>query len=250
MFIAVGLDGILTSPDGITWTQKTSDSGLLGIVYGNGLYVAVGLSGKILTSPNGSTWTPRGSGTINPLDEVTYGKGMFVVVGYWGTILTSINGVTWTPRISGTANTLLGVTYGSGMFVSVGDTGTILTSTNGVTWTQGESFTTNLIEGITHVNGTFVTVGINGTILESDPVTYSLKVKISGKGNIVSALRGINCKKYCIGAYLFNDRLTLKAAPAKGYKFIGWSGACKGKKKSCKVTMDKANALSAKFKKK
>ena len=61
-----------------------------GITYGNNLFVAVGVSGTILTSPDGITWTSRTSGTNNWLDGITYGNGLFVAVGLNGTIL--ING--------------------------------------------------------------------------------------------------------------------------------------------------------------
>jgi hypothetical protein len=73
------------------------------VTYGNGLFVAVGDGGAILTSPDGVTWTPRTSGTSNTLFGVTYGNGLFVAVGDGGAILTSPDGVNWTPRTSGRA---------------------------------------------------------------------------------------------------------------------------------------------------
>jgi hypothetical protein len=51
--------------------------------------VAVGSGGTILTSPDGVKWTRRTSGTNNLLYGVTYGNGLFVAVGDRGTILTS-----------------------------------------------------------------------------------------------------------------------------------------------------------------
>jgi hypothetical protein len=59
LFVAVGADSrssasvILTSPDGVSWNQRTSgtDNNLHGVAYGNGLFVAVGDGGTILTSP-------------------------------------------------------------------------------------------------------------------------------------------------------------------------------------------------------
>ena len=69
-------------------TSGTSNN-LIGVTYGNGLFVAVGTSGTILTSPDGVTWTQRTSGTDDTLRGVTHGNGTFVAVGIYGTILTS-----------------------------------------------------------------------------------------------------------------------------------------------------------------
>ena len=94
---------ILTSPDGVTWTIRSSgtSSSLSEVTYGNNTFVAVGGS-TILTSPDGVTWTIRSSGTSSSLSEVTYGNDTFVAVG-GSTILTSPDGVTWTIRSSGTS---------------------------------------------------------------------------------------------------------------------------------------------------
>ena len=69
----------------------------------------VGQSGTIFTSPDGTTWTERTSGTSEKLYVVTYGNGTFVVEGENGTILTSLDGTTWTERTSGTSNHLYDV---------------------------------------------------------------------------------------------------------------------------------------------
>jgi hypothetical protein len=47
------------------WTERASGTSnwLNGVTYGNGLFVAVGEDGTILTSPDGVTWTQRTSGT-------------------------------------------------------------------------------------------------------------------------------------------------------------------------------------------
>jgi hypothetical protein len=107
----------------VTWTAADlGDEQLasVGVTYGNGLFVAVGKYGTILTSPDGVTWTARTSGTSDYLRSVTYGNGLFVAVGEYGTILTSPDGVTWTAQTSGTGNDLNGVAYGNGLFVAVG----------------------------------------------------------------------------------------------------------------------------------
>ena len=100
-------------------------------------YNASGSSG----SGAGTTWTLRVPG-FNNLNGVVYGKGLFVAVGGShdsSAILTSPDGVTWTRRTSPTRDSLNGVAYGNGTFVAVGAKGTILTSTDGASWTQRTS---------------------------------------------------------------------------------------------------------------
>jgi hypothetical protein len=57
----------MTSPDGITWTSRTSaaDNEWRSVAYGNGLFVAVSISGtnRVMTSPDGITWTSRTAAT-------------------------------------------------------------------------------------------------------------------------------------------------------------------------------------------
>ena len=152
---------------GTTWTVRVPGfSGLDGVAYGNDTFVAVGEDGAILTSPDGVNWTQRTSGTSNRLRGVTYGNGLFVAVGEDGTILTSPDGATWTQRTLETNDDFIGVTYGNGTFVAVGD-GAILTSPDGVNWTQRTSETSDDLYAVTYGNGLFVAVGIYGTILTS-----------------------------------------------------------------------------------
>ena len=87
IFIAVGASGtIITSPDGVTWTQQTSgvSTGLYGITYSSelGIFIAVGASGTILTSPDGVTWTQQTSGVTTVLNKVIFSKklGIFCIV--------------------------------------------------------------------------------------------------------------------------------------------------------------------------
>ena len=70
------------------------------------MFVTVGDSGTILTSPDGTSWTKRTSGTSEFLSGVTYGNGLFVTVGNEGTIFTSPDGIYWTEINSGTSEFL------------------------------------------------------------------------------------------------------------------------------------------------
>ena len=151
LFVAVGDNGtILTSPDGTTWTQRTSPPSPFGarvhlydVTYGNGLFVTVGGdNGTILTSPDGTTWAKRNSGTSEEFLGVTYGNGIFLTIGLDGNILISPDGTTWTEgsyENSYSYGFFKAATYGNGLFVTVSKNGAIQTSPDGTTWTERTS---------------------------------------------------------------------------------------------------------------
>nr|WP_218252749.1 hypothetical protein [Candidatus Magnetobacterium casensis] len=90
-------------------STSSSDNALNAVIYGSNIFVAVGYtkgSGMILTSPDGVTWTQRTSDSPAWFNAVGYGNNTFVVVGDKGTILTSYDGVTWTNRTSGVSDYL------------------------------------------------------------------------------------------------------------------------------------------------
>ncbi len=174
MYVAVGTNGtVLTSSDGLNWMTRTVGTAiqLNGVAYSNGTYVAVGQGGKILTSSDGVSWIIRDSGTTNELRTVNYINGSYFAVGANGTILTSSDGVNWTSQASGTTQFIFAVNYFNGMYIAVGSVGTILTSSDGVSWTNRSPGTTNSLLGVSYANGTYVVVGQSGTILTSSDGT-------------------------------------------------------------------------------
>jgi hypothetical protein len=86
---------LLTSTNGgVNWTTATSPPAHYvsadHVAYGNGIWVAVGLVGRILVSADaGRTWALQNSGITIDLSGVTYGNGMWIAVGNNGTIITS-----------------------------------------------------------------------------------------------------------------------------------------------------------------
>ena len=77
---------------------------------------------------------------------------------------------------------------------------------------------------------------------------YTLTVVESGAGGgVVSSTPGsINCGSTCSGRFSPGSVVTLKAVPAIGSVFVGWSGACSGTG-PCVVTVDGAKSVIATF---
>lgn len=189
--VSVGGGGlILTSRDGISWTEQ--DSGgteqLLAVTWAGDKFVAVGgctscpapPPGAVFTSPDGLTWTRREPGPSGALFGVTWTGSQVVAVGESGTILTSPDGVTWKARTSGVKSHLEGVASGGGQLVIAGYGGTILTSPDGVTWAQRQSPVPEELRGVVATPGLLVIVGekttspTRGVILTSpDGITWT-----------------------------------------------------------------------------
>src|SRR6266513_431484 len=91
---------------------------LSAITFANGVFVMVDSSGAILTTSDGISWTnkPIAAG----LRDVTFGEGMYLAVGQGpndrGRVFTSRNAVNWVPRTF-TGGGMKAVAYGNGAFV-------------------------------------------------------------------------------------------------------------------------------------
>jgi hypothetical protein len=159
---------------GTTFNHRTNLTGAVKTIQYNGsdLYVAAGSTGKLSTSPDGITWTSRTSGFgTNNISAVAFGNGLWVAVGQNGTITTSTDGITWTARTSNfSTNLLYDVKYANGVWVAVGagggstNTGGITYSTDGTTWTRkSQSITVGTIYHAVNYNGTNWIVGANNS---------------------------------------------------------------------------------------
>jgi hypothetical protein len=96
------------------------------------------------------------------------------------------------------------------------------------------------------------TVTMNGaqTVMATFTVaTHVLRASVKGKGRVTSSPVGISCPGKCSGSFAAERTVRLAAKPAKGYKFTGWSGACRGRG-GCSVTLSSDSSVKATFKKK
>lgn len=92
---------------------------------GPALYVVVGEAGRIFTSPDGITWTARTSGTASDLIFVAYDAraGVVVAVASDRTVRRSADGITWTAgaAIGGTDPVVAGASDSDGTIVVLQD---------------------------------------------------------------------------------------------------------------------------------
>lgn len=97
------LGNVLQSADGITWTfmgrTSSSSANVLAIEFGNNVFCAVGLSG-IFTSTDLVTWTQTRASSLYLFSDVNFYNGRFVAIGTsisTGKVLsvTSIGGYAW-----------------------------------------------------------------------------------------------------------------------------------------------------------
>lgn len=61
-------------------------------------------------------------------------------------------------------------------------------------------------------------------------VTRAVLVGIDGKGTVTSLPHGISCPKTCFQRFPRDILMRLNAKPAPGWRLVGWTGYCKGKK--------------------
>jgi len=155
LFIAAAQGGIMTSPDGITWTLETipAANGWHDLAWSESLHLLVAVSwdghpNQVMTSPNAHTWTLR----TTPLNQQWEGvirsdqKGLFIAGADSGVatsrMMRSTDGITWT------VNTIPNITSGAwydflyvhswNVFIALNrdvTSAALLISTDGITWT-------------------------------------------------------------------------------------------------------------------
>lgn len=211
---AVGQNGaVLTSPNGVAWTVRSSGTTLAmtGVVWTGSQFVAVGDGGSIRTSADGIVWTARTSGTTKNLKAICWTGSSLVTVGDEGTVLTSATGSTWTARFSNTAEELKAVVWTGSGLVAVGELGVTLTSSTGTSWALASQSPALTFTSITHDGAQLIATASNGT-LHTSPTgalwtqryssgsasflgvtwTGSLAVAVGSGGSVLTSPDGVN----------------------------------------------------------
>ena len=129
LYVAVGDSGaIVTSATGTSWSTAFSGTtaNLLDVTNANGLFVAVGV-GVVLTSPDGLAWTNR-TFTPDTLNSVIYAAGHYIATGPLSTYYVSPDGFNWTGRFTGSFDPMNDLALFNNQVFAVGDNSCILSS--------------------------------------------------------------------------------------------------------------------------
>jgi hypothetical protein len=153
LFVAVGqrwsaqtTSCVMTSPDGVTWTQQTAIAhNWISVCYSPDLtlLVAVAATGEVMTSPDGVVWTARTAAAASDWRSVCWADtlNLFVAVGQSGStrVMTSPDGTVWTGHAGTGGNNWSSVCWSSelGLLIAAMDnsgTQRLASSTDGSSW--------------------------------------------------------------------------------------------------------------------
>jgi Divergent InlB B-repeat domain len=84
------------------------------------------------------------------------------------------------------------------------------------------------------------------TALFAPAAPVRLTVAVAGKGRVVSTPAGISCPRRCSATFAAGTNVRLRALSSAGYRFAGWTGACRGTGQ-CVVKTDLARSVRATF---
>ena len=174
----------ITSPDGITWTERTIPNGTwLDVAWSptEGIFVGVQTLGNLATSPDGINWTTRTvSFSGDDMRAVTWSPdlSLFVLVKTSGTnrVATSPDGINWTDRSGpGDPYTWYDVVWSpeESLFCATsynaGPTSRIMTSPDGTNWSLQTSIVTEQMHGVAWSPSLNLFAAVGGDVVQTSP---------------------------------------------------------------------------------
>jgi hypothetical protein len=213
-YVSVGQSGtILTSTNGVSWTQKTAGTtaSLYAVTWTGSQYIAVGENNTILASADGHTWLNRSAVTPGTsLYSIAFSGTNYVAAGVDNTtsrlvILNSFDGINWTRNNYNPINTTINSIKWTGtQYVAVGKSSgpLVLTSPDGLDWTTRNNPLENYGEftDVTSNGSIYAAIGYSVTATSTDAVTWTIKsgnswggtgITWSGSRFMASSITGI-----------------------------------------------------------
>jgi len=176
-FIAVGAGCVYQSRDGAAWERQCLDGlpDLYSIAYGDSLYVLGSGFGQLFTSRDARTWQSVQTECSSILG-LAYGNGVFVGVGGWDKGVYSANGSDWQCTSTGLwANAVAfgaGQFVAVGGTSSTGAAGLVRHSADGLHWFPQESLTGNDLTSVIFDGHAFIAGGLGSSLLSYTPTPY------------------------------------------------------------------------------
>lgn len=193
LFSLGGSNAILSSVDGITWTQTTKtgpsiSQNLTDVEWNGACYLAVGTSSYVWRSLDGLTWTAEHT-VANDATYVKWINGEFVTANGPRTVQTSVDGREWIKakdHIQGEATVWTG-----SRFITVGQFGRITTSEDFVTWTSRDTGVYSNLWSVVWT-GSFALVGGNDGVLlkSSDGIVWTQVMQGTFSGTVTVVWTG------------------------------------------------------------
>jgi hypothetical protein len=107
--------------------------------FGKGVFVAASRAGQVMSSPDGITWTTRTS-KVAASEGIAFGKGYFILFPMADRTTTngqySADGANWTAINTGTCSSCVSGVFGGDYFFGVSDGEKSIYSTTGLSWTS------------------------------------------------------------------------------------------------------------------
>ncbi|MFN2468104.1 MAG: hypothetical protein ABR521_08275 [Gaiellaceae bacterium] len=92
-----------------------------------------------------------------------------------------------------------------------------------------------------------VTAAEGVTVLAAfGPGFYRVTAAVTGRGRVASEPAGLACRTACGASFKAGTRVRVRATADPGWRFAGWSGACRGPG-ACRLTADGARSVRARF---
>ena len=182
---------IMTSPDGLKWTSRTSptSNNLMGLFWDGHQYLAGGDRGNNIIQPGRHQWTSRDSGCRINFYSFSYSGTRYVAVGNDG-IRISSDSVTWTtPAIAPKSVPFTACTWTGTEFLAcglgLGRNPTIYTSPDGDVWTLRDTTVKASLRAAITIDGTIYVTG--------DSVIAIHRRRKHVGGQLTPILGAINC---------------------------------------------------------
>jgi Tol biopolymer transport system component len=80
-----------------------------------------------------------------------------------------------------------------------------------------------------------------------EPTQWTVTVSKTGRGNVASKQAGVRCGPDCQETFPAGTVLKLRARPAAGATFLGWTGECSGTNAICTLVVDGPTSVTARF---